>query len=157
MTTEARKLAEQHRINATMARRIHSQRKHIGRLREALREAREKAEALKAGGAGQYNDCDGWTITFNSFSAGQHWGRQNPAATAEEADAKITEHANAIFPHDCGDTRLGEPGTHPTFLASDARQKVAHLAQQAIERGGGVDGVRHEEALRDILEIVKGR
>lgn len=62
--------------------------------------------------------CDGWTISFNSFSAGMTWRDKHPNATDEEVAEACEKYAMDIFPHEvCED---GEPFTGKGALERDA-------------------------------------
>ena len=50
--------------------------------------------------AADITQCDGWSLVFNSFSAGQDWGRKNPEASMDAIIDACSKYADASYPHE---------------------------------------------------------
>lgn len=94
-----------------------------------------------------FPSCDGWTISFNSFSTGAAWGRKHPAPTDDEAIEACTGYADSIFPHECAGDHLGDVSE----LAA-LRKRIEELEQSGREYVERTDR-NHDRLSRRIEEL----
>lgn len=49
----------------------------------------------------RWSDCELWSLTFNSYSAGTSYGAKHPLATDDELANECSRYADAIVEHEC--------------------------------------------------------